>query len=163
MSLWSRTCQYCQQARWLIMAVLTLIFIAWGVWGWREVADWYQDTSPVMAFGQGIAAQDAVRPGDVLIVHQPVVKLRDCEGFTRNMVTGPCGHKVVNESPTTLVKGFDGRLTIPVQVPSHAIPGPCSVQIQAVYACNPFDSLLKRRQTFLSPPIPFIVKEFGYP
>lgn len=160
MSLWGDACRWCQQARWLIIAILTLLFVAWGMWGWSEVMRWYDDNAPAVIFGQGEASETAAYPSQVIIVYQPVTKLRDCEGVIQRIVTGQCGHVVVHEQPSSLVAGFSGRITIPVQVPYEAIPGQCGFQVHARYYCNPFDWLLQR-QTFVSPLVPFTVREWG--
>lgn len=159
MSLWGDACRWCQQARWLIVSILTLIFVAWGVWGWREVASWYEDTAPVMAFGPGEAVQTHGYPSEVMVFYQSVKKFRDCDGEARYVVTGHCGHIVVRTQPATLKAGFEGRLTIPIQIPYEVIPGPCGFQIHASYSCNPFDRILQR-QVFISQPIPFVVREY---
>ena len=160
MNFWSHACQYCQQARWLIVAVLTMAFLAWGFWGWREIAAWHEDNAPVMSFGQGTASDTIVRPNDVIIIYQPIKKLRDCEGVIQRIMTGECGRIVVSETRSTVIAGFEGRITIPFQIPHEAIPGPCGFQVRAKYNCNPFDQLLQR-QVFVSPIIPFTVKEYG--
>lgn len=159
MSLWGDAGRFCQQARWLIVSILTLVFVLWGMWGWREVASWYEDDAPVMAFGQGEAAQSIGYPSEVIVFYQPIRKFRDCEGEIQRVVTGACGHIVVSETHSTLKAGFEGRLTLPIQIPYEAIPGPCGFQVHARYNCNPFDRLLQR-QVFVSPIIPFTVREY---
>jgi len=159
MSLWGDACRWCQQARWLIALVFTLVFVLWGTWGWREIARWYEDIAPVMSFGPGEAVQTHGYPSEVMVFYQSVKKFRDCEGEARYIVTGDCGHIVVRTQPATLKAGFEGRLTIPIQIPYEAIPGPCGFQIQTRYSCNPFDRILQR-QVFVSPVIPFTVWEY---
>lgn len=159
MGLWTDACRVCHAARWLILAILMTLFLAWGAWGWREIARWYEDDAPVMSFGPGEAAQPAGYPSEVIVFYQTVKKLRDCEGTIQRVMTGDCGHIVVSESHSTLKAGFEGRLTLPIQIPYEAIPGPCGFQVHARYTCNPFDSLLQR-QVFVSPVIPFQVREF---
>lgn len=158
--LWNNACKYCQQARWLILAFFTCTFILWGLWGWREIITWYEDVSPVMEFGQGEAVQLDARPGEVIIFYQSIKKFRNCEGIIQRVMTGPCGHIVISESHSTLPAGFEGRITIPVQIPQEAIPGNCGFQVQARYACNPVDQILQRRQLFISPIIAFTVREY---
>ena len=160
MSIWGDACRFCQQARWLLIAVLTIIFVFWGVWGWREVASWYEDTAPAISFGMGEAAQAKAYPSETIVFYQPVHKRRNCPGTIYRVVTGDCGHIVVSDKPSTLQAGFEGRLTIPVQVPYEAIPGKCGFQVNARYICNPFDYVLQR-QVFTSPVIPFQVREWG--
>lgn len=159
MSLWGDACRWCQQARWLIALILTLVFVLWGTWGWREIARWYEDTAPVMSFGPGEAVQTHGYPSEVMVFYQSVKKFRDCEGEARYIVNGDCGHIVVRTQPATLKAGFEGRLTIPIQIPYEAIPGPCGFQIHTTYNCNPFDRILQR-QVFSSPVIPFTVREY---
>lgn len=159
MSLWGDACRFCQQARWLIVSILTLVFVLWGIWGWREVANWYEDNSPVMAFGNGEAAQSHAYPSEVIVFYQNVKKFRSCEGEAHYVVTGQCGHIVVRTQPATLSAGFEGRLTLPIQIPYEAIPGPCGFQIHVQYQCNPFDWILQR-QVFESKVIPFTVREY---
>ena len=159
MSFWGDACRFCQQARWLIILVATLLFMAWGVWGWKEIMNWYDDTLPAVEFGQGEVSQSTAHPSEVIIVYQPVTKLRDCEGVIQRIITGSCGHFVVHEQPSSLPEGFSGRVTIPVQVPHEAIPGECGFQAHARYYCNPFDWFLQR-QTFTSPIIPFTVRDY---
>jgi len=161
MNLWEDTCQFCQQAKWLIVSILTLVFVAWGVWGWREVSIWYEDTAPAVEFSQGtVADNDLAYPSEVIVFYQPVKKLRNCDGMIHRVVTGQCGYFVISDKHSTLEAGFEGRLTIPVQVPYEAIPGQCVFQIHARYYCNPFDFLLQR-QVFVSPAIPFTVRSWG--
>lgn len=159
MSLWGNACRRCQQARWLIALVFTLVFVLWGTWGWQEIAHWYEDTAPVMSFGSGESVQTHGYPSEVMVFYQSVKKYRDCEGEARYIVTGACGYIVVRSQPATLKAGFEGRLTIPIQIPYEAIPGPCGFQIQTRYSCNPFDRILQR-QVFVSPVIPFTVREY---
>lgn len=113
MSLWGDACRFCQQARWLIIALLTGAFITWGFWGWREIARWYEDDAPVISFGNGEAAQSVGYPGEVIVFYQTVRKHRDCAGQIQRVMTGACGHIVTSETHSTLKAGFEGRLTLP--------------------------------------------------
>lgn len=127
------------------------------LYGFYTLYDWWQDTSPVVAYGAGEITPLEPHPGDKMLAYLDVQKLRDCDGEVRRVVTGDCGHHVLSEVRSSLVQGFNGRLAYPFQLPIEAIPGQCMFKLYARYWCNPFD-LIMNRQVYQSPGIPFRVK-----
>jgi hypothetical protein len=150
-------CDFCQRARPVILLFLYIAVLSLSLYGMINLWAWWKDDEPAVAFTQGEAAMPQGRPGDMMIVYQPVTKHRDCEGVIHRVMTGTCGHIVLSEKHSTLQAGFSGRLTIPFQIPHEAIPGQCGFRVHARYVCNPFDWILQR-QVFVSPIIPFQVK-----
>lgn len=154
------TCAFCHQVRPLILTMLYLMILGLSGYGMTLLFYWWTDKLPAVEFRQGESSHSVVNPGDIIVFHQPVKKLRDCEGVIHRVVTGACGHFVVSEKHSVLKSGFDGRLTIPIQVPEEVIPGECGFRIHARYVCNPFDIMLQR-QIHESPVIKFRVKAYN--
>ena len=70
--------------------------------------------------------------------------------------TGECGKFVLWEGPSTLNKGFDGKIIYPIHIPEEALPGTCEFRIHSRYFCNPID-WFSTDQSFDSDPIDFKV------
>lgn len=156
---WNTTCDFCTKTRPVVMFAFYTIGLLLASYGAYQLYFWWSDDQPAVEFSQGIITPKEARPGELLIVHQPVKKLRDCKGEVHRVITGDCGHLVVWNGHTSLKAGFNGRLTIPFQVPQEAIPGDCGFRVYARYWCNPFDVFLNR-QVWESPLIPFEVKAY---
>lgn len=154
---WLHTCQICQVIRRLMGLVFSLFVIGLSMYGTYQLYDWWNDNSPTIVFHGGEIIPTEAHPGERLIAHLNVQKLRNCDGEIRRIVAGECGYHVVSEVKSTLVQGFNGQLTYAFQLPFEAIPGQCSFRVYARYWCNPFDLILNR-QVFESPAIPFTVK-----
>jgi len=150
---WERRCGLCTHLA-ALFGLFCLFSVPWCIWLWYG---WMNDTAPVVEYGPGSVDQAHVRHGDTLTVFQPVKKLRECDGVIRRVIAGACGHYVVWEGPSSLVKDFAGRLVLPVRIPFELIPGQCSFKIYARYYCNPLDRFLER-QVYESPAVEFMVK-----
>ena len=154
-----QVCRFCEKLRPVLMALVyaTILFFAgYGMW---LMFAWWHDTAPAVHFMPGEISPTSGRPGDKLIAHLPIHKLRDCPGDVIRTIIGECGYHVVSSGPTALNKGFEGRLTYALRIPYEAIPGECGFRVQARYVCNPFD-LLWHRQVHQSPIIPFKVLNY---
>lgn len=154
---WLKTCQFCQVVRTVSRMLLWVFVVGLSVYGSYQLIDWWRDGSPAVKYGTGDITPTEVRPGERLVAHLNIKKLRNCDGEIRRIVTGECGHHVLSVVRSSLTEGFNGQLTYPIQVPFEAIPGQCEFRIYARYWCNPFDLILNR-QVFMSPGIPFRVK-----
>lgn len=150
---WDRQCGFCIHLA-ALFGLLCLFSVPWCIWLWYG---WLHDTDPVVVYGVGAATPETVRHGDMLTVTLPVRKLRDCDGVIRRVVTGDCGHYVVWEGSSSLVKDFDGRLVLPVRIPFELLPGHCAFKVHSRYYCNPLDRFLER-QVYESPSVEFTVR-----
>lgn len=154
------TCAFCTRVRPAILTALYFMILCLSLYGMILIVQWWDDKEPAIEFTPGEASNETAHPGEVVVFYQPVKKLRDCEGVIHRIVTGACGHFVVSEKHSTLKQGFEGRLTIPIQIPDEVIPGDCGFRVHARYVCNPFDLML-HRQVFESPVIPFTVTGYN--
>jgi hypothetical protein len=152
----SETCDLCSRVRPVIALFLYVVVLGFSFYGMYLLQAWWKDSRPAVSFGQGEITPAIVRPGDKMLVHLTVNKLRSCDGEVHRVVTGECGHHVLSRVETTLSEGFSGRITLPFQLPHEAIPGRCGFRVYARYSCNPFDWVLQR-QVFESDLIPFQV------
>jgi len=157
MNWWLHTCAFCQIMHRVMSALFSLFVIGLSVYGSYQIIDWWRDDSPAVEFGLGDITPTEVHPGERMIAHLNITKLRDCDGEIRRVVSGECGYHVISEVKSSLVHGFNGQLTYALQLPFEVIPGQCAFHIYARYWCNPFDLILNR-QVFESPGIPFRVK-----
>jgi len=155
----NESCDLCTKVRPIFMLLFYIVVSCFSVYGMYLLQDWWKDNSPAVSFGQGDITPTIVRPGDKMLVHLTVNKLRNCDGEVFRVVTGECGHHVLAHVEATLDKGFSGRVTLPFQLPHEAIPGDCGFRVHARYNCNPFDWIMQR-QVFVSDLIPF--KVVGY-
>lgn len=154
---WFHTCLFCQVIHRVMSIVFSVVVIGLSLYGSYQLVDWWRDGSPVIEFGAGDITPSEARPGERLVAHLNIKKLRNCDGEIRRIVTGDCGHHVIAGVKSSLEEGFNGQLTYPFQLPFEAIPGHCEFRIYAQYWCNPFDLIL-HRQVFVSRGIPFKVK-----
>lgn len=152
----SETCDLCSKMRPIVALLLYMIVIGFSFYGMYLLRAWWKDSAPAVVFNGGEITPKVVRPGDKMLVHLNISKLRSCNGEVFRVVTGECGHHVLSKVETTLVQGFSGRVTLPFQLPHEAIPGACGFKVYARYTCNPFDWVLQR-QVFESDLIPFTV------
>ena len=150
---WKNHCFWCYHIAG-IFAFACFVSVPFCLWLWYG---WFADQGQVIAFGQGTATPAVVRHGDTLTIIQPAHKYRNCDGTIRRVFTGACGHHVVWEGPSSLIKDFDGQLVLPVRIPFELIPGQCSFKIYARYYCNPVDRFFER-QVYESPEVNFTVK-----
>lgn len=150
---WENHCFWCYHIAG-IFAFACFVSVPFCIWLWYG---WFADQGVVITFGQGTATPEVVRHGDMLTIFQPAHKYRDCDGTIRRVISGDCGHHVIWEGPSSLIKGFDGRLVLPVRIPFELIPGQCSFKIYARYYCNPVDRFFER-QVYESPKVEFTVK-----
>lgn len=160
MSDWiNNACVLCYRVRPIILTLLGSIILTFSAYGMFLLYSWWYDTGAVLEFKGGEASKDSAYPNEVMVFHLNVHKLRNCEGRVRLVMTGECGHHVIQERTGVMTAGFDGRLTLIGQVPHTAIPGQCGFKVHIRYVCNPFDWLLSR-QVYESPLIPFRVKDW---
>lgn len=150
---WKDHCFWCYHIA-AIFAFACFVSVPFCIWLWYG---WVSDQGVVIVFGQGTATPEVVRHGDTLTIFQPAHKYRNCDGTIRRVITGDCGHHVIWEGPSSLLKDFDGRLVLPVRIPFELIPGQCSFKIYARYYCNPVDRFFER-QVYESPAVDFVVK-----
>ena len=153
---WKNRCGVCAHVA-ALFGLMCLFSVPWCVWLWYM---WFNDHAPVVHYGQGTSVPEVVRHGDTLTVFQPVKKLRECDGVIRRVITGDCGHYVVWEGSSSVLKDFDGRLVLPVRIPFELLPGQCQFKVHARYFCNPLDRFLER-QVYESPSVKFIVKDLN--
>lgn len=150
---WKDHCFWCYHVA-ATLAFACFVSVPFCLWLWYG---WISDRGVVIAFGQGTAVPEVVQHGDTLTIFQPAHKYRNCDGTIRRVITGDCGHHVVWEGSSSLIKDFDGRLVLPVRIPFELIPGQCSFKIYARYYCNPVDRFFER-QVYESPAVDFVVK-----
>jgi hypothetical protein len=153
LAFWKSNCSICYYLAVVFMSVC-LISVPFCIYIWYG---WVTDKELVVAFGKGTATPAIVRHGDTITIRQPIHRYRDCDGEIRRVMTGDCGHYVAWEGPSSVIKGFDGQLVLPVKVPFELIPGQCSFKIYARYYCNPIDRFFER-QVYESPAVEFVVK-----
>lgn len=154
-----KICRWCEELRPLVsfgMSVVAVILFAYGVYTLRS---WWIDRNPVVEFFGGEISESVVRPNDLLVIYLNIRKLRDCPGVSQRRLTGECGEHILSETATYLSAGFVGRVTLPFQVPSEAIPGQCAFIVHTWYVCNPFD--LIRDRHYVSTPIPFKILRYN--
>lgn len=149
----------CIKMRPIVVLFLYLVILGFSFYGIYLLQTWWKDDAPAVVFNGGNITPTKVRPGDKMLVHLNVKKLRSCDGEVFRILTGECGHHILSKVETTLVKGFSGRVTLPFQLPYEAIPGHCGFKVYVKYYCNPFDLML-HRQIFESDLIPFEVVDY---
>jgi hypothetical protein len=142
-----------------IITTVKLVIMIMSLYGIYLAYLWYYDKTPVVEFGQGTASQATVRLGEVIVFYQSIKKNISCPGTTQRILLGECGYHVISEVSTYLPAPFEGRVTIPVQIPHYAIPGECSFMIMVRFICTPFD-WVKPSKVYQSPRINF--KVLGY-
>jgi len=154
----NKVCSWCERLRPLAQFVLGLFALTLSLYGIYTIFLWYSDINPVMQYLGGDITPKVARPDEFMIAYLDIKKLRDCPGTVQRRLTGECGEHKLSATPSYLAAGFSGRITLPFQVPQHAIPGACAFQAHSWFVCNPFDLWNKRH--YVSAPIPFKVLRY---
>ena len=153
---WKTACSLCRKFRSITLLVTKMILFSFSLIGFYFIFTWISDTEPTISYGQGYSTIKEVKPGGSMTFYQPLKKLRNCDGIVQRYITGECGKFVLWEGPSTLNKGFDGKIIYPIHIPEEALPGTCEFRIHSRYFCNPID-WFSTDQSFDSDPIDFKV------
>ena len=152
---WHTTCAICQSIRTALIWLAQLLYAGLALYGSYLLIVWWIDTAPVIQFGQGRAEPINVKAGQVTVVYQPALKLRECNGHVYRYLDGACGKLPIQEGEATLPQSFSGNLILPIEIPTAAMPGACELKAIHQYWCTPFDYLFPRLAEPM--PVPFVV------
>ena len=152
---WGTTCRVCQRFRQLMLISAQLVYALLALYGAYLLIVWWIDSDPVIQFSQGRAEPTKVKAGQVTVVYQPTMKLRECLGHVYRYLDGACGKLPIQEGEATLPQFFSGNLILPIEIPTAAMPGACEVKALHRYYCTPFDYLFPRIAEPM--PVPFEV------